>query len=203
MNNKVNILPEELNLASTVAKSFASKWKLIDVNDLESHLFLWLVENENKLIKWRNETGDGKLYVSLRREAGKYCSKETKHIANIDDLDNTNFYNLDMVYRALPFLFEYNINQAEMKNEPTGLGHSIITDIVNVYHGLPKETKQLLMLRYRDGLTFQQISEAYDITNTAAEKRVERAVHKLYDSLAGTPIQWYEKDSVKNSFEEF
>lgn len=203
MNSKVNILPEELKLASTVAKTFASKWKLVDVDDLESHLFLWLVENEVNLIKWRHDSGDGRLYVSLRREASRYCSKETKNIANIDDIDNNNFYNIDMIYRALPFLFEYNVNEVEMHNYDTGLGHSIMVDIVGVYHGLPKDIKQLLLLRYRDGLTFQQISEAYDITASAAEKRVERAVHKLYDSLSGTPVQWYEKDKIKISFEEF
>lgn len=203
MNSKVNILPEELKLASTVSKSFASKWKLIDVDDLESHLFLWLVENENNLIRWRNDEGDGRLYVSLRREASRYCSKETKHIANVDDIDNNNFYNIDMVYRALPFLFEYDLNEAEMTNEQTGLGHSIMTDIYSVFHGLPKDVKQLLSLRYRDGLTYQQISEAYDITGSAAEKRVERAVNKLYNSLAGTTSHWYEKDNVKTSFEEF
>lgn len=203
MNSKVNILPEELNLASTVAKSFANKWKLVNVDDLEGHLFLWLVEHEVDLIRFRDDEGDGRLYVSLRREASRFCTKETRAVANVDDIDNNNFYNLDMIYRALPFLFEYDINASEMSNEPTGLGHTIMSDINSVYHGLSTDVKNVLALRYRDGLSFQQISEAYNTTVSAAEKRVERAVHKLYDSLSGTPAQWYEKDSTKVSFEEF
>ena len=203
MNSKVNILPNELELASTIAKSFASKWKLVDVNDLEGHLFLWLVEHEADLIRFRDDGNDGRLYVSLRREASRYCVKETKQVANVDEMDNNNFYNIDMVYRALPFLFEYDTVAAEMSNDVTGLGHAIMTDINSVYHGLPSDVKQILSLRYRDGLTFQQISEAYDITLSAAEKRVERAVHRLYNALSGTPVQWYEKEVNKISYEEF
>lgn len=203
MDNKVNILPEELELASKVASKFARKWRLVNVDDVEAHLFLWLVENYEYVKKYRDDDNNARLYVSLRREAARYCAKETKHVANIDSINNNNFYNIDMIYRALPFLFEYNPLEALMSNEYESLAQTIMSDINGVYHGLPSDVKQVIALRYRDGLTFEQIGEFFNITSIAAEKRVERAVHKLYDSLAGTPVQWYKNNIDKKSYDQF
>lgn len=191
------ILPEEMALASKVASYFSSRWKLVEREDLESHLFLWLVENVSHLENWRKEEGDGKLYVSLRREASKYCAKETKHKANTDDLNNGNFYNIDIVYKALPYIFEYDTISSEMKNEDSGLGYNIMADILNAYNGLNKENKDVLELRYHFGFSFEEIAESYGLTEKAAEKRVERAANKLLSSLYGTPLGWVPNESSK------
>ena len=193
--NDNSVLPEEMKMASTVASSFASKWKLVEKDDLESQLFLWLVQNTRHLIKWREEEGDGKLYVSLRREAAKYCRQETRHRANLDDINNNNFYNTDIIYNALPYIFEYDITQADVNGDDSGLAYNIMTDIINAYNGLNKENKEILELRYKLGYSFTQIANSLDVTPKAVEKRVERAVTRLLDSLSGSPIAWIKTDS--------
>jgi hypothetical protein len=63
----LHLEPEELKLAEKIAARIGSKWSAVDVDDLTGHLYLWLLTNIKSVQRWREEVGDGKLYVSLRR----------------------------------------------------------------------------------------------------------------------------------------
>ena len=71
------ITAAEIKLAEKVAWRVGSKWQAVEIDDLQSHLYLFMAENVKHLVRWRDEPGDnGKLYVALRREAARYCAKE-------------------------------------------------------------------------------------------------------------------------------
>lgn len=194
----MTVTHSEIRLAEKVAWRVGSKWSAVEQDDLQQHLFLWMSENKRNLERWRLEPGDnGKLYVSLRREAAKYCAREQAARVN-QPIHKDNFYNIGMVERALPFIFEDVPQTAVSENPVSGALGSvpsefdnalvILTDIRQTYHGLNPELKQILAWRFRDGLTYEEIGELRDITKDGAKKACDRAVSRLVDALAGNPL---------------
>ena len=85
------LTPEELRIASKIAKRFSYQWRTIDPQDLNSELILWMLEHYETVNKWRFAIGgQGKLVVSLKRLAARYCANETA--ANIHKPLDTNFH---------------------------------------------------------------------------------------------------------------
>lgn len=193
----LHLEPEELKLAEKVAIRIGSKWSAVEVDDLTSHLYLWLLNNIKSVERWRDETGDGKLYVSLRREAAKFCAKEQAAAVG-RPITAGNFYSPELLDRALPYIFEESpqtvvavnpvTGRAEQPSSETGLAMAILTDIRTGFHGLNKELQEVLAWRYRDGLTLEEIGELRNLTKAGAGKSVERALSRLADSLAGDPL---------------
>lgn len=198
--NGYSVTSEEMALAQRVAKRVASRWRSVEQDDIQSTLFLWLVENTPTLAKYRTEPGGaGKLYVALRREANKFAAEEQKLKVG-RGLRDDNFYDATRVARILPFIFEDVPQTVSAENPITGQTYAspspedhgnaaaILADVSGAFYGLPKETQEVLYWRFRDGLTLQEISELAGISKVGAKKRVDRAVQRLSDSLAGDRI---------------
>lgn len=193
-----SLTPKELGVAERVAKRIGAKWSLVEDDDLTSHLYLWLLNNEASVTRWRSEvSGEGKLYVSLRREAAKFCAKEQAARVN-RPLSDGNFYDAGKVSRALPYIFEQAPETVVIENPVTGqtnhsvgkygLAQTIIADIRGSFYGLNPDVRQVLEWRYRDGLSLEEIGELRDITPQGAKKQVDRGVSRLVDALAGEQV---------------
>jgi DNA-directed RNA polymerase specialized sigma24 family protein len=194
----IHLEPTELKLAEKVAYRIGSKWSAVEIEDLTSHLYLWLLTNITAVERWRaEESGEGKLYVSLRREAAKYSARE--QAARVGrPIDVGNFYTMALVERTLPFIFEDVPQTTVAENTHTGqavtvgtdydVALAIVVDIRSAFHGLNREVKQVLVWRFRDGLTFDEIGELKDVSKVSAGKQVDRAVQRLVDALAGDRI---------------
>ena len=194
----MTIEPRELMLAGKIAQRIGSRWSAVEIDDLTSHLYLWLVEHSTQLAKWREqEGGEGKLYVSLRREAAKYCAKE-QAVAVGRPIAADNFYTPELLIRALPYVFEETPQTTAQINPRTGqalyvngesnFALAIMADIRGAYYGLNTEVRQVLEWRFQDGLTYEEIGELRNITKDGAKKAVDRAVSRLSDSLSGERI---------------
>lgn len=191
----VELRPEELKTAEKLAWRIGSRWSAVEVEDLQSHLYLWLIEHYTVVERYRAEQrGAGKLFVALRREALKFCTRETA--ARIGQpLDRGNFYNEEMLDRALPFIFEA-WPETTVRQHPTtgaaldkpvqfGNALAIMADISGAFYGLPKDVIEVLEWRYRDGLTFDEIGDLRGITKEGARNLVTRCMKRLVDKLAG------------------
>lgn len=186
-----------MKLAEKVAWRIGSKWSAVEIDDLTSHLYLWLVENVRALERWRLEPSDGKLYVSLRREAAKYCARE--QAAQVGrPIAEDNFYTANLVERALPYIFEDIPQTAVAVNPVTGAPNQVpsqfdvalnlLTDIRQTFYGLNPDIQQVLAWRFRDGLTFEEIGELKGITKDGGAKSVQRALVRLVNALAGEKL---------------
>ena len=189
--------PHELKLAEKVAARIGSRWSAVDVDDLTSHLYLWLLNNIRRVEKWRAEEGDGKLYVSLRSEAAKFCAKEQAAAVG-RPINEGNFYTAEILDRALPYIFE-DIPQTTVKVNPvTGqpeassvepnLALTLLMDVKGAFYGLHRRLQEELEWRYRDGLTFEEIGELRGLTKDGAKKRIDKALERLAGKLAGDPL---------------
>jgi DNA-directed RNA polymerase specialized sigma24 family protein len=124
----------------------------------------------------------------------KYCSRETAAKQGTP-LNRENFYNEEMLERALPFIFEAWPETTVRQNPRTGatldkpfeFGNAlaILADISGAYYGLPKDIQHVLEMRFRDGLTLEEIGDLREIGKEGARKLVQRCVKRLCDSLAG------------------
>jgi RNA polymerase sigma factor (sigma-70 family) len=194
----MTIETRELTLAGKIAQRIGSRWSAVEVEDLTSHLYLWLVEHSNQLANWRDqEGGEGKLYVSLRREAAKYCAKQQAAAVG-RPIAADNFYTIELLNRALPYLFEETpetivdidprTGQTLSVNTEFGNALAIMADIRGAFYGLNSEIRQVLEWRFQDGLTYEEIGELRNITKDGAKKAVDRAVSRLSDALSGERI---------------
>jgi DNA-directed RNA polymerase specialized sigma24 family protein len=183
----------ELRLAQTVAAKMARRWHQVDVDDVTGTLYLWLAENYKSVQRWRDEPGgEGKLYVSLRREAAKYAAHESAARIN-RPLDDSAAYPVEVLERALPFIWEetpvsvvrVNPTTGEELDRPanTGLAQAILADLRGGFYGLPAEVQGVLAWRFRDGLTYEEIGDLSGMTKDGAKKRVARGLKRLSDAL--------------------
>jgi RNA polymerase sigma factor (sigma-70 family) len=69
--------------------------------------------------------------------------------------------------------------------EDFGNAQAIMADIRGALYGINREMREILELRYRDGLTLEEIGELDNVTKVAAKNRVDRAVKRLSDALSG------------------
>jgi DNA-directed RNA polymerase specialized sigma24 family protein len=182
----------ELQLATKLAWRIGSRWKNVEEEDLASHLTLWLFQNVHHLERWRlADTGRGRLYVALKREASKYCARETT--ARIGQpLNAGRFYNIDRIRRVMPFIFEDTPLDAIAVNpttgQPIGTGGTgeaatILMDVRSAYYDLAPPTRELLGLRYRDGLSHEEIAELRGLTVEASKTAIHRALKRMSDNL--------------------
>lgn len=193
------VTPEELEIVEKVAHRIGSKWRAVEIDDLTSHLYLWVFENLETLDRWRKDGEvSGRLYVALRNEASKYAAKE-QAIRNGQPLNANNFYTTALLDRTLPYLFE-DTPQTTVKVNPRNgapaqsvgtefdTALAILADIRGGFYGLRKDDREILEYRYRDGLTFEEIGEIYAVSNVTASNRVNRALERLSHRLAGDSI---------------
>ena len=187
--------PDELKTAKHVSLKIGSRWSQVEVEDLNSHLVLWLCEHGRLVESWRTDSrGRGKIYVALKREALKYCTKETA-VKIGQPLDRDNFYNVAMLERAMPFVYEAwpetTVRQDPRTGQPIDRPFqfnnalTIMADISGAYHGLPADMQEVLALRFRDGLTFEEIGDLRDIGKDGARKLIVRCLTRLSERLGG------------------
>lgn len=184
----MELTSHELTLIKKVANNIGKKWH-VDVEDLSQHLTLFLLESWRAVERWRKQTGDGSLYVSLRREAGKYCAKEKEKQLG-EPIDKNNMYTVDVVKRVLPFIWEIT-EQAKgnmVGEQQTAM--AVLADVSGAYYGMSNADRTLLELRFKDGLSYNDIGERYKIKPDAARVKVNRTLQKLTSKLAGPSSVW-------------
>jgi RNA polymerase sigma factor (sigma-70 family) len=191
------VLDRELQVATKVAYRFGARWELVEPEDLASHLTLWLFDNAQILAAWREvDYGTGQLYVSLKREAARYCAAETASRIG-RPIANARFYSLARIRRVLPFIFETIPEPQVMENPKTGeavgiasenIAQAVILDLRDAYYGLPRKTRNLVTLRYRDGLSYREIAELHNLSVEAAQTAIHRALKRMGDSLESNKV---------------
>ena len=181
------ILDNEVTLARKVAASTARKWRNVDRDDLTSELILWLYEHADHVARYR-DGAEPALYVALRREASKWCARETREVTG-RPLDYGAEYTTEQVERALPYVWEET--PATLARDGVNVSaHSealaVMSDFKNAYNDQPSEVQQILTLRYRDGLTTRDIASLLGVSHVSVAKRLKRAVERVRRTLCGS-----------------
>lgn len=190
------ITDEELKVAERVARKVGSRWTAVDDEDLVQELQLWLYENKDTVLEYRDrENGDRQLWVALRRVASRYCAKE-QEAAFGAKLDFSPEYTTEVISRALPFLFEgvflpgtyvHPSTGAPLGGpqgpEGSGVAQALFADLRGAFLDMPDEVQETLRLRFFMGLTYEEMGALHGVSKVAAKKRVDRALKRIQARL--------------------
>lgn len=185
---------DEMSMASSVGRVMSSKWSAVEADDVTSELFVWMVKHHGHVERWRSEErGRAKLYVTLRREAAKFCARE-QAVSNGAPLRQNRVYTVEVLERALPYVWEETpqtvVSEHPHTGQPlnvpyeAGVAQSVMSEIRSEFYGLPKDLQHVMALRFRDGLTYEEIAPLIGLTKDGALKRVQRGLSRLSDVLA-------------------
>lgn len=193
----MSILEPEIELAKRIARWTGNKWSLVEVEDLQSELVLWLFENEDTVVRYRDDDeGAFKLSTALRKHALKYCAKEQSQRSGAP-LDHDAKYSIAQIKRAMPFVFEdlsieSYAHEHPQTGEPIGvssheygLALAVLLDMKICFSAMPQEVKEILTLQFRDGLSYREISDLTGVTRRTAIRRAQSAVGQMRDQLCG------------------
>jgi RNA polymerase sigma factor (sigma-70 family) len=175
----------EIDICDKVGKYYASRWKLVERDDLVSHLYLWCAERDaNQLQRWREEGSlEPKLYKSLKREAAHFCEKETT-VKVGRDLHANNSYTLEIIKNTLPFIFA----TPDVEDPINSKALVIIADVESALYGCSNEDVEIITLRYREEYTHEEIAKHYRISVDSASQRLHRALERVLTRLSGVAL---------------
>ena len=152
-----------------------------------------MLEHYETVNKWRFAMGgQGKLVVSLKRLAARYCANETA--ANIHKPLDTNFhYTIEQIERGLPFIWQDRPQTIAIRHEASSGENStnavaVLADLDFAFHSLNADYQNILKWRFQLNLNLKEIGELLGITDRAAKARIDRALEKLQFELGGPPL---------------
>lgn len=184
------ITQEEIEVADKVGRYYSSRWKMIERDDLTSHLYLWMAERDaTTMQRWRDEgSTQGKLYKSLKRVANDYCKTETAKVVGRDIYAN-NSYTLEIIKNTLPFVF----STPDVEDPINSKALLIIEDVRSALFGLPTADREVIVMKYEHEMSHEEMAKFFDISTDAASQRLHRALERLLNSLAGVALwDWTE-----------
>ena len=193
------ITDKELNIATIIARQTARKWRLTNFQDVQGELYKWLTIKASKgvLERYRREEyGEQKLFIGLKRYATQYAIKETETITGqklsaYNDKGEQYSYTTTHLSNALRFLWDYehatthNVKENPITGQTDGYqeANNPVEDImVSLKIALQKlnyAEQILLEYRFREDKTYKQIGELLDIKEDAVRQRINRLITKI------------------------
>lgn len=197
LERSLELTSKEYRLADVIATRTAQRWRSVELDDIKSTLYLWLMENYKTVQRYRIEAaGEAKLFTAMLREANKFSAAE-QQVKIGRGLRDDNEYNVEIVSRILPFIF-HDWPQSVVKENPVtnqtyatnnpekyGLVVVMLLDVKTQFERLSKKAQDIIRMRYELQLTLREMSDLLDVSEMAVKKRLDRALKYLVDSLAG------------------
>ena len=190
------ITEAELSTARAVARRAASKWSLVEKEDLESSLVLWLFENIKTVERYQKDSeGPAKLLVALRRRANQLCVKDQAERSGTP-LDFNAKYSTQQIERALIGMFNMPSNSGARVHPSTGQlldahepfvddAKAMMIDVRSAFLKLEEDSQRLLMMKYQHTYTFRDIALVEGISAPGVRKRIRKLIRKMQQILNG------------------
>lgn len=186
----------ETNVARNLARRMAGKWSLVDAEDLESVLLLWLYENSATVAKYRQETdGTVKLITALRRKAQAYCTAEQQERSGTP-LDFNAKYSLQQIERSLVAMFNLNtqngIRVNPLTDQPVDVwdptlddARAVVLDVKLAFQKLDPNSQGILIWKYEAEYTYRDIALFLGMSAPGARKKVRKILREIQIILDG------------------
>jgi hypothetical protein len=184
-----NVITEaELSTAKAVARKAASKWSLVESDDLESSLVLWLFENKATVLRYQDDPdGPIKLLVALRRRANQLCVKDQAERSGTP-LDFNARYSTSQIERSLIAMFNMpSVSGARVHpstGQPIDKFEPFVED-AKAFIRLEDDSQRLLMMKYQHNYTFRDIALVEGISAPGVRKRIRKFIRLMQQTLNG------------------
>jgi RNA polymerase sigma factor (sigma-70 family) len=200
-------LSEATDVASQVARVVHRKYSVyFDVSDLRQELLVWVWRREDKVKQWLDHNqepedykgGVRQLGKTLTRQADKYCRRLKAQKLGYE-LRDEQYYDPITLSELLPFVWGDVVETTKLDGEkvsgagnPAEGGNYVIQlfDVRNALSKIDEMDRDVLELKYEQNLTFAEIAEVLEVSDTTAHRKVEGAMRRLVQQLGGTnPFQ--------------
>lgn len=181
-----------IDMIERISRSMSRDYE-IDFEDVRSELHLWYLENQDKAQQLLEMDRAGLLDHRLTSIARRFSARERAQLLGYDPSDLAH-YNLRAVRDLLPDVFDYNnwqpsglTGDGQPRAKPLanqGMDRvSMLIDIKEAVSKLPEEQYNVILWVYKYGYTSEQLAAELEITQDAAQKRIQRAVRKVQAML--------------------
>lgn len=198
MNTNLQLVTQaETNLAKNLARRVAGKWSLVEMEDLESVLLLWLYENAQIVARYRNDPdGTLKLITALKRKAVQYCTSEQQERSGAL-LDSGSRYSLSQIERALTAMFATGSVGGVRVDPRTGQpveswdpslddARTMVLDVKLAYLKLDAESQIPLVWKYEQECTYRDLALFLGMSAPGARKRLRKILREIQMMLDGS-----------------
>jgi hypothetical protein len=197
----VVISDRELKLASQGAGSAHRSGRgIVEYGDLVAEAHLWIVENYEKIEKWRDEGrhGENKLRNACRQRCLTVIARERRKRSNLQPGD-VFYYTPQMLREILPNIWDeddWTTGQQVTSGEVRGSSRpaegnnrlAMIVDVRVAFYNLRENDQKLLCDMYRDGgLPVDVMAAQWEVTERTIKRREERVLDKMVERLGGEP----------------
>ena len=190
-------VPESaLKMARAVAKRVAkSHRQIIPEDELTSVNFEWIASNRKDVLDWSADPDmKNLLYTVMLRNCQQYVLNErTRSSGSVSD---QYFYHLAVLETLLPDVWDVESWAAGSGSDEQEIRHksipseggsrmAMLADMAAALRTLSTDEERALQLRYRHGLTLQEIADKDNVSPEAVRKRVVKATVKIIDYVGG------------------
>lgn len=195
---------EELHeIAVVVARKVHRRYHTyFDVQDVVQELTIWILKRQDKIADWfghevgsdEYKMGIKKLGKTLTRHADKYCRRIKAQKLGYEIRDEQ-YYDSATIEDLLPYAFNENVvtsspiegeKVSNMGNPAEGGNYVIqLIDIRRALLHSSEEDRKVLRLRFFDQLSYKEMSEILEVSDTTANRKVDGAVKRLSETLGG------------------
>lgn len=200
--------PAVYDLVPSVASSIQRRYKnFVEKEDVSQECYVWatgratyineqLTEEEPEQYKHNLQ----RIAWQMRRVAERYCRKQKADKSGYSVSDET-YYESATLGQLLPFVIASVVDGTVLEQaqdmikdgQPRGASSpseggnllAVLIDIKKAYLKLEQPDKDLLMIRYHEGLTLQQIADMYGCALSSADRRCASSLRKLQNILGG------------------
>lgn len=207
MVSRKDITDTEMKIINRIAKDTAYKWSAVNWEDVQSELYVHFFQEFKHMKRYRKDgvRGQRAFAKSMARAANAYAKKEQAVANGVKDIaEQTSGWPRKAVVDALPFIWETMPGIGGVSLESWHSRRDVATHvslatsqftteqdasllIYGIREALPKlsqKQQELLILKYRDGLTHKQIAEWVGSTPANVNMACHRAVSALHEKMA-------------------
>jgi RNA polymerase sigma factor (sigma-70 family) len=197
-----NWLDEATDIASQVARVVHRKYNTyFDVSDVRQELLVWILRRESKVRVWLDHNlteeeyrgGVKQLGKTLSRQADKYCRKRKAQFLGYAVEDEA-YYSPITLSELLPFVWADVVATADnTKPRVSGggapaEGGNYVVQLIDIRRAIAKldeMDRDVLQLKFENQLTFSQLAEELQVSDTTAHRKVDGALRRLNNHLGG------------------
>jgi len=200
-----NIFADTKEIALAVARKVHRHYHTyFDVSDVTQELMLWVLKRDDKITEWLDhlpeseeyKMGVRKLGRTLTRHADKYCRRAKAQKLGYEVRDEQ-YYDPITLSEMLPFAFPIKTpivtTHDGSKPKVSGGGNpaeggNYVIQLIDIRRGLAQldpQDRLALEMKFFEQLTYTEIAEALDISDTTAHRKVDGALRRLNRFLGG------------------
>jgi RNA polymerase sigma factor (sigma-70 family) len=205
--------PSVPDIVGSVTTSIYRRYRqFVERDDVKQECYAWYysrAEHFNTLLSVENSlervVNEKRMAWQMRRHCERYCRKEKAIKSGYKPGDET-FYDTVTIAQLLPYVIASIVNdtvleaaqnlindgQPRKPSAPAEGGNllAILIDIKKAYLKLDVADKDLLIKRYHENLTLEEMAEYLGCAVSTADRRCTSALRRLLNNLGGeSPYQ--------------